>query len=423
MGKMKILWISSAPIGPISRVLGLPYGGSSGTWIQSEYESLMEYVDSIEMYYLCPVKTISRGHIIENSTKEGHAYGIGYNPKISFGKVLPSPIITEIEKIIRKINPDLIHIWGSESSFSATVATLCPEYPKVIFIQGLIGIHYRYMQPHYLREKQYLGRVSIGKYLKRLLKRNYYGRHIALEQKAIAATVNIITDNSFTKAYCDSFASPRYYNHFLYPNGAYYRNRWNLQEAQRNSIFTVFAGDPSKGLAQLLKAVTIVRNRVPDIKLYIPGPFTLDSTKKIDKKHCSDFERWVYNYISANNLWQNVFFTGRLGLDEMIENYLSCNLFVSPSCMEVHASSVREAMALGVPTISSLCGSVIDTIQHNKNGLIYRFEEEEVLAMQILRVLCDKEFAQNLGYEAWLSMAKENGKGASLFEIYKTIIQ
>ena len=38
---MRILWVSTSPMGPASRILKMPSPGSSGGWIQSEYEALV----------------------------------------------------------------------------------------------------------------------------------------------------------------------------------------------------------------------------------------------------------------------------------------------------------------------------------------------------------------------------------------------
>jgi len=419
---MKILWISSSPIGPASRILGLNYHGSSGTWIQSEYEGL-RLTEGNEMFFMCPIPTQSPNGFIQKQSDEGICFGISYYPKISFGKKLPNDIIKIIEKIISEINPDIIHIWGSESSFSATIAQRLPKYPKVIYIQGLIGIHERYMGYSYVREKQYFGRTSLIEKLKDKLRNKYYVQHIALEQGAISTAQNIITDNNFTKAYCNSFSSPIYYNHFLLPNKKFYDACWRYDNVEKNTLFTIFASSATKGLSQLLKALKIVRKTIPDVKLYVPGPFSLDDNGRIDKDHCSTFERWLYNYISDNTLRDNILFTGKLDVNEMRSHYLSCNAFISPSCMEVHSSSVREAMAVGVPTITSFCGSVIEYVKHGESGLIYRFEEEEVLAQYIINVLTNSDFATELGRNAKLTLAnKRQQQNLSLMSIYNSIL-
>lgn len=419
---MKILWVAASPIGPASRILGLNYHGSSGTWIQSEYEEL-RLDDENKMSFICPIPTHYPNGFIRKHSDEGVCFGISFSPKISFGKILPYKTINLIEEIISDINPDIIHIWGSESSFTATIAQLLPKFPKVIYIQGLIGMHERYMGYSYVREKQYFGKISLIEKLKDILRIKYYIRHIALEQDAISAVHNIITDNKFTKAYCNSFSSPTYYSHFLLPNTKFYEASWRYDKIEKNTLFTIFASNASKGLSQLLKALAIVRRTISDVKLYVPGPFSLDADGRIDKDHCSTFERWLYNYISENKLWNNIIFTGKLDVDGMRSHYLSCNAFISPSCMEVHSSSVREAMAVGAPTITSFCGSVIEYVNHGESGLVYRFEEEEVLAQYIIDVLTNADFAIGLGKNAKLSLEKKRQQQSlDLMSIYNTIL-
>lgn len=419
---MKILWVSASPIGPASRILGLNYHGSSGTWIQSEYEELRTD-DENEIFFICPISTQNPNGLIRKQSDEGVCFGIPFSPKISFGKKLSNNTIKLIEEIITEINPDIIHIWGSESSFTATIAQLLPEFSKVIYIQGLIGIHERYMGYSYVREKQYFGKISLIEKLKDKLRNKYYIQHIAIEQDAISAAQNIITDNIFTKAYCNSFSSPTYYNHFLLPNKKFYEACWRYDYIKKNTLFTIFAANASKGLSQLLKAITIVKKTIPDVKLYVPGPFSLDANGRIDKDHCSTFERWLYNYISNNRLWNNIIFTGKLDVDGMRSHFLSCNAFISPSCMEVHSSSVREAMAVGAPTITSFCGSVIEYVNHGESGLIYRFEEEEILAQYIIDILKNSDLATKLGKNAKLALTnKRQQQSLDLMSIYNTII-
>ena len=401
---MKVLWITSSPIGPVSRILGLPYGGSSGTWIQTEFEAIQQD-KNIQLLFMCPISNIPNGDIIRKETNEGIAYGVGYKAFIPYGTELSKKVIQSVLNVVGEVKPDIIHIWGSESSFSAGCASLLTEYKRVIFIQGLIGMHQRYTSPVYVRENQYWGHISLYQKLRAKIKRYYFKNHIKLEQQAISSAGNVITDNDYTRAYCNSFAPhTNFYQHFLAPAEVFYETEWNIDECVPNRLFTIFGIDKTKGLNQLLKALCIVKKTIADVKLYIPGPFNINKSGLIDTKNSSPFETWLANFIEQNELEDNVVFLGRLDRDGMAAQFKSANCFVSPSGMEVHSSSVREAMAVGVPTISSLCGSVAEYIEHGINGIIYRFEEEEVLAHYIIKILKDKEFAKTIGREARLKM-------------------
>lgn len=421
---MKVLWISSAPIGPVSRILKLPYGGSSGTWIQAEYEGLPKNGD-IQLSFMCPLRNQASGKIIKEESDEGIAYGIGYKTFIANGLKLPEKVERAIMQSVNEIKPDIIHIWGTETNFSAGCASLLRGFKTVIFIQGLIGIHQRYTNKSYVREKEYWGHISLYHKCRSAIKRRYFKKQISFEQCAILSAGNIITDNDFTRAYCSSFApATKFYSHFMGPADLFYNTEWNIERCEKNTIFTIFASNEAKGLSQLLKALNIVKKSIPDIKLRIPGPFNVDNQGKLDRKRCSPFERWAANYIERNDLEDNVSFLGKLDREGMALNYSAANCFVCPSAMEVHSSSVREAMAVGMPVITSLCGSTIEFIDHRQSGLIYRYEEEEVLAYYIIKVLTDSRFASEIGKQAKLRMNSFRNAAElnrPLSDIYKTL--
>ncbi|MPM95579.1 hypothetical protein SDC9_142734 [bioreactor metagenome] len=170
-----------------------------------------------------------------------------------------------------------------------------------------------------------------------------------------------------------------------------------------------------------MHVLLIVKDSYHDVKLYIPGPYNIKNGKLL--KTVSGFEKWLYNYIEQNNLSENIVFTGKLNIEEMAYYYEKCNIFVSPSCMEVHSGSLREALCVGIPSISSLCGCVGDLIKHGVNGYIYRYEEEEILAFYI-----NKLFANELLAKSFSLLSKEciqkydyNEKFETLERIYHFI--
>ena len=55
---------------------------------------------------------------------------------------------------------------------------------------------------------------------------------------------------------------------------------------------------------------------------------------------------------------------------QVIEMLSECNLFILPSIEEGISNSVLEAMAVGVPVISTDCGGMVEVIKHGKNGFI-----------------------------------------------------
>ena len=84
------------------------------------------------------------------------------------------------------------------------------------------------------------------------------------------------------------------------------------------------------------------------------------------------------NYqIDDLGLQDNVTFINGASHIETIIKISKSDLFLLPSLGEGISNSVLEAMALGVPVISSNCGGMTEVITHNYNGFIYSARDYE----------------------------------------------
>ncbi|MCF8020016.1 MAG: glycosyltransferase [Vallitaleaceae bacterium] len=422
---MKMLWISTSPIGPAGRILSLPYQGTSGGWIQTEYEALS--LEDQFIYFLCASPDVPLGQIKHAISIEGEAYCINL-PKISYGKKPPKILKKNMEDVIKTINPDIIQIWGTESCISYLASECFPHIKKVIFIQGLIGMHARYIGGYInsFHDKKYYKGVSFIEIIKEIIKAFYFKNQIFYEQKTLTNCLNVISDNEYTKAYCMSISQDIViYTHNLFANQLFKGMTWNYDHCEKESIFTVYGITAEKGLHQLLKALKIIKKVKENVVLYIPGPYNIDEKNHLKlSKSMRPFERWLYNYILENELLDNVIFVGKLDIFQMIEYLKKCNIFVNPSCMEVHALSLREALTVGVPSVSTFCGSVSEYINNGINAIMYRYEEHEILAYYILKILQCPELACNLSSNAIQTMKnyEKSNNSALLHNIYTNII-
>ena len=65
---------------------------------------------------------------------------------------------------------------------------------------------------------------------------------------------------------------------------------------------------------------------------------------------------------------------------QVIEMLSECNLFILPSIEEGISNSVLEAMAVGVPVISTDCGGMVEVIKHGENGFIVPVRDPKSMA-------------------------------------------
>src|SRR5699024_8377511 len=98
------------------------------------------------------------------------------------------------------------------------------------------------------------------------------------------------------------------------------------------------------------------------------------------------------NYIKKKNLKNNVFLPGRVNnIEEKIRN---ASLFVLSSRYEGMPNALMEAMALGLPCISTDCsiGGPRELIDQGKNGVLVSEGNVLELAGAMEDVLTNKEF-------------------------------
>lgn len=420
---MKVLWVSTSIVGPAANILESDYNRTSGTWIATEYEELQS---ESEIVFLCGTRKKLGGTCEHKKNENGEAYAIEL-PTPATGVFPNEKFLNMVKNIAEEVRPDIIHIWGTETCLQTAAACICPSIPKVVFIQGIMGIQARYIGGYLdISPKYYSSLRLIKQFLVKKMQDRLFKKQGEYEKLILEKSNNVIVDNMFSKAYCSS-VSPSVYCYIkqLNANAVFKQEEWKYENCDKNTIFTVYAPNPDKGLHQLLKALTIVKKKHNDIVLKIPGNynFVTDETGKIIRKSnaCQAFENWLYDYMSQNNLLDNVRFLGPLSQKEMAQNLKTTNIFVNPSIMEVHALSLREAMTVGVPCISTVCGSVAEYVANQKNAFLYRYEEHEVLAFLIDTLFSDEKLAVEIGKNAKNSMS-EKSKTTPLKEIYQDLL-
>ncbi len=156
----------------------------------------------------------------------------------------------------------------------------------------------------------------------------------------------------------------------------------------------VFAArlEKNKGIFELLKAISSVKVFNPKIRLLIigSGPLKNELTK----------------YVEQNGLVENVFFSGWLStFDDVARAYSSARIFVNPSYNEGGPRVVLEAMACGLPVITTRVGLMPDIIQDGLNGLFVDWAAYD-MAEKINSLLKDKD-SQDKFSKAGLELVKQ----------------
>jgi glycosyltransferase involved in cell wall biosynthesis len=147
------------------------------------------------------------------------------------------------------------------------------------------------------------------------------------------------------------------------------------QNMSMNGTEIVFHGrlNPQKGVDTLLKSLALVTKQ-------------LDGTKKI---HLNIVGRgpWEQEYrelARSLGISQNVSFPGWMSIEQMAELFSKASLSILPTRTESFALNIGEAMAAGVPIISTNVDSVPEIITDGKTGLLVPPDNPEALAEKML---------------------------------------
>ena len=174
---------------------------------------------------------------------------------------------------------------------------------------------------------------------------------------------------------------------FIIPNPVHIPPLQWKDEETKNIIVSVGRIDIGhKRQDVLVKAYAIVHHQHPEARLKIVGDG-------------NDKER-LKNLVSDLGLSENIFFTGQV--KDVYSEMIDSKIFVLTSDFEGIPNALLEAMALGLPVISTDCtpGGAAFLIEDNKYGRLVPRGDVEKVAEQIVSLLEDKNARIKLGEAA-----------------------
>lgn len=160
----------------------------------------------------------------------------------------------------------------------------------------------------------------------------------------------------------------------------------NLVEEREKVVVSVGRLERQKDQATLLKAFAIVRSKHPDYKLIIYGEGGLRGELELIAKELE--------------IENSVEFPGRTEI--IYEKIYRAKAFVFSSIYEGYPNALIEAMALGIPVISTDCEyGPSEIIQDGFNGFIVPVKNEIELAKRIEYIIENESVAEGLGKNAY----------------------
>ena len=211
-------------------------------------------------------------------------------------------------------------------------------------------------------------------------------------------------------------------NEILRP--VFYQRRWSYEKCQPYRIFMSQGNYPIKGLHFMLEALPEVRKKFPETKLYVAGDEITRFDNLKEKVKIGSYGYYLRKLIKKNHLEDAVIFVGRRNSEEMCDEYLKSNVYVSASTLENSPNSVGEAMILGVPVVSSDVGGVRNLLLDEQEGFLYEMEDIQALATKVCRVFEQGVSAREMGNKARAHAMVTHDRNVNyhrLIDIYRSI--
>lgn len=415
---MKVLWITNILFDHHRSMVGEdPTVVTGGSWLNAAYNASLNNPD-IQLH----IATSGVNKELLKSGKDGNVFYIvpgGHNYGYDIHSNLNYIYWQQLREIVQ---PDLVVIWGTESRFSYVAMKAMIGVPMLIYMQGVmhsICQHYYDGVPNKYRC------ATIRDIVDKLNPKSTYNNfraQVPLENEMLQLATGVIVENDWCEDMCKSI-NPKLH---IFRNNLPIRNvfrtqDWKLDKIERCSIFTNAGGYPIKGHHILFQSIALVKSIYPNVKCYVPGE-KLSSYDGIKRQ--TGFTKMLNEIIDKYNLHDNIIYTGRLTSEEMVDYICKSNVYVMPSVMENHSSSLIEAMLLGTPSISSLVGGTASLVKHSENAILYNCLDSRSLAGNIIRVFQDDSLAVKLSNNA-IKIRQERVEdfGEEMIHIYTKLLK
>ena len=153
-----------------------------------------------------------------------------------------------------------------------------------------------------------------------------------------------------------------------------------------NPVKVLFIGGEEakrKGFYDILKAIPAVAGKCNlNILFIFAGKFDMEKQKAI---HETETRHHCVKYL------------GFLEKDEMLRVRLASDIYILPSYAEGLPIAMLEAMASGLPVISTRVGSIPELIEDGVNGFLIKPGDSEALAEKIVNLANDKTLRRKMG--------------------------
>lgn len=329
-------------------------------------------------------------HVITGVDPGPVKYDIEQGFYVHYAKSIGIPILLSITNfintllIVRRINPDIMHAQMVLLGFHVWLIKKLLKKPYVVYGRG--SDIYIYLSP---RLRKLLAKLAL------------------MDADAVIALTNDMKQ-ALQKLHRREV--------ILIPNGVDIdkfstlsreeaRRKFNIKDNERMLIF-VGRLTPIKGVKFLIEAMALIRQQHPEARLLIVG----------DGEERQNLEELAEKL----NLKKWVSFLGQIPSERIPEYMVASDIFVLPSLSEGFPLTILEAMASGLPIVTTRVRGLPEIVKDSENGFLVEPQNPGQIADKVLLVLNDDDLRERMAKNNWQRAKQYSWQNVakSLEEIY-----
>jgi glycosyltransferase involved in cell wall biosynthesis len=148
---------------------------------------------------------------------------------------------------------------------------------------------------------------------------------------------------------------------------------------------------PLKGTLEAIRAMSLVRQQVPNAELCVVGPFVAPFREYGDL---------VQRTVAQGDTRTYVHLMGHLEHAALLDAYRTSQVLLFPSWQESSPVALAQAMAAGLPSVVSDIGGTEHLIAEGETGYRVPPRDVDALAKSVVRLLSDPETCRRFGQRA-----------------------
>jgi glycosyltransferase involved in cell wall biosynthesis len=205
--------------------------------------------------------------------------------------------------------------------------------------------------------------------------REYLGASARWVKPSLARAAQLVVPSGFLREVFSEFGVSA----SVIPNIVDLQTFYPAPDLPREPVFTLVITrnlEPIYGLDTAIRALALVKEAIPAIQLKIVG------------------------------LSNAVVFLGRLERHQIVELYHSAHAMLNPSRVDNMPNSVLEALACGLPVISTNVGGVPFIVEDGQTAILVPRDDAQAMAQAVVKLYCDTKLRSQLREEGIRAVAQ-----------------